>query len=271
MRPAHFFSPAPLALRLSRAVSSASLAPVACPGQHSTSQRFTHRSAHQATHRSARQAWTVAASAVFLFAGVMMISTTASAQCNPAILQGAQQRQQIDVQAAAQHAQDVYRSSQTQPDWMSNSDGMLTACAANNWPKIPISNPILSQLMDGAEQQAVKAACNKARNVVSQGSNAVQSTLHSIPGYGQMQTVVNGVNNGQMGSLANGAGAGIANWATSGSDPLGGLPSSGQGGMGGYQSQPWTSLPGVGQMPVSQAPSPVSDPQSPGLPGVSVQ
>jgi hypothetical protein len=210
----------------------------------------------------------------FLLLGSALVIAPASASCNPAIMQGALQRQAADAQAAAAHAAAIYNATTTQPSFLTNSDGMLTACSSNNWPTISISNPILSQLMNGAEQEAVKTACNKARQVVAQGANVVQNYTGSIRGY--LQQGQNMYQQGGSSAMNLSAGAraispAMANWAnpSSGAAALGELPDAGAAGI---QGQSWTSLPGTSAVPGVGAASAPSDPSGPsGVPGVSVQ
>lgn len=209
-----------------------------------------------------------------LLAAGLLTTGTVGATCNQQLLQQAQQNQQQNAQAAAQQAQNLYSGHTTQPSWVANSDGMLTACYANNWPQISLSSPIMTELMNGAEQSAVKTACNEARNVIMQGSNTVQGAIQSIPGMSTFQAVSNGQ------ALPTSS---IPNWSTTAGTTATAsslLPSPSS-----VSGVNWSALPGVNAAPaasvpapsaapattVPTTPAPTASPSGAALPGVSVR
>ena len=154
-----------------------------------------------------------------------------AASCDPALAQRAEQIRQQRIQEEAQRAEDIYKGHNEQPDWIKNSDGLLTACMSNNWPKISVSSPALQKLLSGAQEKATKEACDRARDSISSQTGKYQDMLKTIPGF---KNVTGGSNNfgnwGQIGDLAGDVG----------------LPTGGTGGVSWNDLIPGISNPGGG-------------------------
>lgn len=124
------------------------------------------------------------ATAIALIAVFPLFATTAHAQNLPADcapFADAYAQQQADAQAELKRQSEIMDKLREQPDWIRNSDGLLTACANNNWPKINLANPLLNNIISGAQEKALKAACDQARKQVSD----VASTYDDLIGQAQ--------------------------------------------------------------------------------------
>lgn len=82
-----------------------------------------------------------------------------------------------EAQAEAERRAEIMDKLKKQPDWMQDSDGLLTACSNNNWPKVKLSNPLLSSIVNGVQDKAVKSACNQARQAISKGSSSYKDLM----------------------------------------------------------------------------------------------
>lgn len=135
-----------------------------------------------------KKSLTALISTSILLAGA--VSTPAFAQnmpgCDPAFAQVARQAQQEKVEEAAKHAEDIWKGHLKQPSWMKNSDGLLTACMNNNWPNFNVSEPMLQRALDGAQERAVKEACNRARDAIADQAGTWDETLSTIDKYSHM-------------------------------------------------------------------------------------
>ena len=194
--------------------------------------------------------------ALGIFVSSLLVSPSALAQagCDPALKQVAQQKQQKALKEELEHLEKVYGGHMKQPDWLSKSDGLLTACYKANWPAYKPSLPILATLYKMAQEKLVKAACDKARGLVSDGASNYQSIIKTIPGYEQVQDIKSGS---------------LGNWGQIG-DVMGDLPTGGTVDWGQIQTMipGGATLPGI--TPVSTPP--INQPSSPaaaGIPGVS--
>lgn len=119
----------------------------------------------------------------------LLLSVSVQAQtCDPQVAQAAAAYQKKVLEQEAARSQDVYAGHAEQPDWLRDSDGMLTACMSNNWPALKVSQPVLQSILSKAQEKATKAACNKARQAVSQASGKYTNMLKSIPGYSNIQS-----------------------------------------------------------------------------------
>lgn len=119
----------------------------------------------------------------------LLLSISVNAQvCDPAVAQAAAAHQRQILEQEAARSQDVYAGHAEQPDWLQDSDGMLTACMSNNWPALKVSQPVLQSILSKAQEKATKAACNKARQAVSQASGKYTNMLKTIPGYSNIQS-----------------------------------------------------------------------------------
>ena len=118
---------------------------------------------------------------------VVLIGLTTQAQaqsgCSPAIAQRASEINREQLKSELERIEEVYKGHLQQPDWLRNSDGLLTACSNNNWPTPQVSNPFLQRLLSRAQERAVKMACNRARRAISDATGAYQNVLGSIPTY----------------------------------------------------------------------------------------
>lgn len=140
-------------------------------------------------------------------------SANANDICDPQIVRGVAQIQKEALEEAAKNSEKLFGGHLDQPDWLANSDGLLTACMSNNWPKINVSQPVLQTILSGAQERATKQACNKAREVVSKATKDYKNMLKSIPGYSQLNGSgfnlgswdnISGVINGDAGGVLNG-------------------------------------------------------------------
>lgn len=130
----------------------------------------------------------------------LLLSVSVNAQtCDPQVAQAAAAHQKQILEQEAARSQDVYGGHAEQPDWLRDSDGMLTACMSNNWPALKVSQPVLQSLLSKAQEKATKAACNKARQAVSQATGKYTNMLKSIPGYSNIQN--GNVDLGQWGDI----------------------------------------------------------------------
>lgn len=120
-------------------------------------------------------------------AGLLLSVSVQAQTCDPQVAQAAAAYQKKVLEQEAARSQDVYAGHAEQPDWLRDSDGMLTACMSNNWPTLKVSQPVLQSILSKAQEKATKAACNKARQAVSQASGKYTSMLKSIPGYSNIQ------------------------------------------------------------------------------------
>lgn len=111
------------------------------------------------------------------------LSATAQSLCDPKVQQAVNQQAAKNSEEAAKRAEDIYGGHMKQPDWLSKSDGLLTACYKASWPNFKPSNPLLANLYNKASEKAVKAACDKAREQVAKGAASYQSVLKTVNGY----------------------------------------------------------------------------------------
>jgi len=119
----------------------------------------------------------------------ILLATSVNAQvCDPQVAQGAATYQRQILEQEAKRSEEVYGGHAEQPDWLRDSDGMLTACMSNNWPQLKVSQPVLQSILSKAQEKATKAACNKARQTVSQATGKYTSMLKSIPGYSNISS-----------------------------------------------------------------------------------
>lgn len=121
-------------------------------------------------------------------AGLLLSVSVQAQTCDPQVAQAAAAYQKKVLEQEAARSQDVYAGHAEQPDWLRDSDGMLTACMSNNWPALKVSQPVLQSILSKAQEKATKAACNKARQAVSQASGKYTNMLKSIPGYSNIQS-----------------------------------------------------------------------------------
>lgn len=181
----------------------------------------------------------------------LCVVPTFASTCDPQLLQAAQAQQQQNVQAAAKDAEAVYGGHTEQPDWLKDSDGLLTACTSNNWPSLKVSQPILQSLLSKAQEKATKAACNKARDAVSQASGKVNNVLGTIPGYSSLGSSSNLGSWGDIGELGSSALSNATNSLTNGAS----VPSS------------WSDV--VNSIPGVTSGSGTTLPKSSNIPGIS--
>ena len=188
----------------------------------------------------------------------LTFSPAAHAQeaCDPVIKQNVEKKAQEKLAEELKKTEDVYGGHMKQPSWLSKSDGLLTACYKANWPAYKPSLPILATLYKMAQEKLVKAACDKARGLISDGASNYQSILKTVPGYEQIQDIKSG-NLGDWGQIG---------------DVMGNLPTGGTADWGslGNMIPGGTSIPGV--TPVSTPPLQPSAPSgAPAIPGVTAQ
>ena len=153
-------------------------------------------------------------------AGAMLFSASSAfaAPCLPELRQRSEQNRQEKLREEAERAERVWKGHMEQPDWLKDSDGLLTACMSNNWPKITVSQPALQKLLSGAQERATKEACNRARDAISKQSGRYQDMLGSIPGYESLRSSTNNFGSWpEIGDLVGnniptGSNTGLPNW-----------------------------------------------------------
>lgn len=183
-----------------------------------------------------------------LCANPTFASSTASSTCDPELAQAAAQGQQKQLEAEIQRATNLYKDHNKQPDWLKDSDGLLTACTSNNWPTLKVSQPVLQSILSKSQEKATKAACNKARSIISEATGNAKDVLSGIPGYSNLASSSSNLGSwGDIGQLATDNLPGISNTGVSWNDlGLGNTGSSSSVGTGSSTgSGSSASIPGI--------------------------
>lgn len=139
---------------------------------------------------------------IVLFLGLFMSTSVLADTCDQTLLTNAQNGQKQKLQEEADRATKVYKPLMKQPDWLKDSDGLLTACMSANWPTLKLSQPVLQSILSKAQEKATKAACNKARDVVSDATGNAQDLLSELNGISSSSNLGKWSDIGELGTTA---------------------------------------------------------------------
>lgn len=178
---------------------------------------------------------------------------------NGALMSAARQAQAERAKEIEDHARNVYGPMAKSPDWLSDSQSLLSNCVADQYGdwKVSTGSAIFDQIANKAKDAAIDKACAEQRKRVAEYTSDARGYLSRIPGYQNIGS--------QGSSFPSGAGGMnyddlIGNIGGGNQTPnIPNIPGPGSGG----------NIPGVSNPRPNPSPTPIQRNPPGGIPGVS--